>query len=478
MQTESAAPLVVSRPNILFVFSDDHAAHAIGAYASRINKTPNIDRLAAEGMRFDNCFCANSLCGPSRATILTGKHSHANGFIGNASVFDGNQTTFPKLLRGAGYQTAIVGKWHLKSEPTGFDHWQVLQGQGPYYNPGIKSAAGVTHYEGYTTQVLTDLALEYLREDRDPQRPFLLMYQHKAPHRNWQPGPDELSLFDGGPIPEPETLFDDWSGRASPAAEQEMTVARHLSAFDLKLTPPKNLTVAQRARWDAAYDPKNAAFLAAELEGVELVRWQYQRYIKDYLRCVAAVDTQLGRVLDYLDESGLARNTVVIYSSDQGFFLGDHGWYDKRWMYEEALRMPFIVRWPAVIAPGSSDMHLVQNIDFAQTFLDLAGVQAPADMQGASLVPLMRGADPSDWREAIYYRYYEFPEPHRVAPHFGLRTQGHKLLCFPLTDEWELFDLAADPQELQSIAEDPGSIDLLARLKRQLQALRVQYGDQ
>jgi arylsulfatase A-like enzyme len=470
------APEAAVRPNILFVFTDDHASHAISAYGSKLNQTPNIDRIANEGMRFDNCFCGNSLCGPSRATILTGKHSHLNGFIGNASVFDGEQLTFPKLMQEAGYETAVIGKWHLKSEPTGFDHWEVLQGQGPYYNPPIKSAEGVTKYTGYTTEILTDLALEWLQTERDAEKPFVLMWQHKAPHRNWQPGPRQLHLYDDVTLPEPETLWDDWSDRASPAAEQEMTVANHLFPFDLKFEAPGNLTPEQRAAWDEAYGPKNAAFEAAKPTGKDLVRWQYQRYMKDYLRCIASVDEQLGRVLDYLDESGLAEDTIVIYSSDQGFYLGDHGWYDKRWMYEESLRMPFVVRWPGVTEPGSVDTHLVQNIDFAETFLDVAGLAKPAEMQGHSLVPLLRGEEPADWRDAIYYHYYEYPEPHRVAPHYGVRTARYKLIHYPRTQEWELFDLVEDPNELHSVADDPDHAEIRSGLERRLQELRAEYG--
>ena len=383
-------PAQDARPNILFVFTDDQASDAISAYGSKINETPNIDRIAREGMLFRNCFCTNSICAPSRAVIQTGKHSHHNGVPTNGEAFDGSQQTFPKLLQSAGYETAMIGKWHLRSDPTGFDYWQVLIGQGPYYNPPIKTEQGTTCYTGYTTEILTDLAMDWLREGRDSGKPFMLMYQHKAPHRNWAPGPGQLSLYDDVEIPEPATLFDDWSGRTSATGTQTMTVATHLNERDLKLVPPRNLTPEQLATWDAAYGPKNAAFRAAGLEGEALVRWKYQRYLKDYLRCVASVDENLGRVLDYLDESGLAENTVVIYSSDQGFYLGDHGWFDKRWMYEESLRMPLIVRWPGVVQAGSENSDLVQNLDFAPTFLEMAGVDVPDDMQGRSLVPLLR----------------------------------------------------------------------------------------
>ncbi|MFV2068162.1 MAG: sulfatase, partial [Pirellulales bacterium] len=410
------------RPNIIFVFSDDHASRAISAYGSKINHTPNIDRLAREGMLFRNCYVTNSICGPSRAVILTGKYSHLNGFFINGNTFDGGQQTFPKILQRAGYQTAVFGKWHLKSVPTGFDHFDVLIGQGPYYNPRMKTrdAEGnvvIRKHVGYTTDVITDKVLAWLGRQRDPQRPFLLMYQHKAPHRNWLPGPKHLTLFDDTTIPEPETFWDDYRGRASPAREQEMTVAEHLTEHDLKLTEQRGLTAQQRARWNAAYEPKNRQFREAHLTGKDLVRWKYQRYIKDYLRCVQSVDDNLGRLLDYLDRSGLSRSTVVVYSSDQGWYLGEHGWFDKRWMYQESLIMPLIVRWPGRLQPGSESEAIVSNVDFAETFLDMAGAPIPREMQGRSLVPILRGQPPTDWRGSFYYHYYEFPGAHHVARH-------------------------------------------------------------
>ncbi|MCH5373552.1 MAG: sulfatase-like hydrolase/transferase, partial [Planctomycetes bacterium] len=316
----------VSRPNILFIFADDHAAHAISCYGSKINQTPNLDRIGNGGMIFENCFCTNSICGPSRAVILTGKYSHLNGFIDNRSTFDGSQQTFPKLLQKAGYQTAMVGKWHLRTDPTGFDYWQILIGQGPYYNPPMIENGKRVKHTGYTTDIITDISLDWLKDKRDKSKPFMLMYQHKAPHRNWQPGPDYLTMYDDVTIPEPPTLFDDYSGRGTAAHTQDMTIAKTMNANDLKLTPPKNLTPEQLEKWNAAYEPKNEAFRKANLKGKDLVRWKYQRYIKDYLRCIASVDDNVGRVLDYLDESGLAKNTIVIYSSDQGFYLGEHGW--------------------------------------------------------------------------------------------------------------------------------------------------------
>jgi len=470
----------MSRPNILFIFTDDHARQAISAYGSNINTTPHLDRLASEGMLFRNCFCTNSICAPSRAVILTGKHSHVNGVITNRETFDGTQPTFPKLLREAGYQTALIGKWHLKSDPTGFDYWEVLPGQGQYYNPvflkpGEDGKESVT-YTGYVTDVVTDLSIEWLERGWDKSKPFLLMSQHKAPHRHWEPGPDHLTMYDDRAIPEPPTLFDDYEGRTTAARLQTMEVARHLNDKDLKFVEPVALNDEQRAHWRAAYEPRNAAFRAANLEGTDLVRWEYQRYIKDYLRCIASVDDNVGRLLDYLDRTGLADNTIVIYSSDQGFYLGEHGWFDKRWMYEESLTMPFIVRWPGVVEPGSKNTDLVQNLDFAETFLDAAGVPIPSDMQGRSLMPLLRGRRPADWRESIYYHYYEFPGWHDVRRHYGVRTDHLKLIHYYDIDEWELFDLQRDPYELRSAYENPFYADEVAELKTELTKLRLRYG--
>ncbi|MBM3790302.1 MAG: DUF4976 domain-containing protein [Acidobacteria bacterium] len=464
------------RPNILFVFADDHAAHAISSYGSRINRTPHIDRLAAEGMIFRNCFVTNSICAPSRAVILTGKHSHVNGVIDNSRSFDGSQQTFPKLLQRAGYQTAIIGKWHLKSDPTGFDHWEILVDQGTCFNPRFLTAAGPVDRTGYTTDLITDRVLECLKNQRDRDRPFMLMYQHKAPHREWQPDPRYRTLFEDTTIPEPPTLFDNWRHRSSAAARQTMTIARHLNPLDLKQVPPRYLNDEQLEAFRAHYEPLNRKVERGRLEGKDLVRWKYQRYIKDYLRCIASIDDNLGRLLDYLDRSGLARNTVVIYSSDQGFFLGDHGWFDKRFMYEESLRMPLMVRWPQVVAAGTQDTHLVQNLDFAQTFLDLAGVHAPDDMQGRSLLPLLRGESPSDWRRSAYYHYHEFPAWHDVRRHYGIRTDRYKLIHYCDLGEWELFDLKEDPAELRSRFADRAYAPVVDELRAELARLRRENG--
>jgi len=470
-------PLVAGAPpNILFIFTDDHAAHAISAYGSRINQTPNIDRIAAEGIRFDRCLVTNSLCAPSRAVILTGKLSHLNGIYTNVERFDGSQLTFPKLLRKAGYQTAMVGKWHLKSEPTGFDFWRVLPGQGLYYNPKFRTPEGEIQRTGYVTDIITDTALDWLKNRRDKTRPFLLMCQHKAPHRNWQPGPNHLTLYDDVTIPEPPDLFDDYRGRAAPARLQRMTVANHMRPADLKLVAPRDLTPEQRKKWDAAYGPKNEAFKKTKLEGRAKARWNYQRYIKDYLRCVAAVDDGIGRILDYLDEAGLKDNTVVVYSSDQGFFLGDHGWYDKRWMYEESVKMPLLVRWPGKIEPGSVDGHLVQNLDFAPTFLEAAGIRPPDEMQGRSLLPLLRGESPDGWRKSAYYHYYE-EGGHGVTEHYGVATERYKLIHYFHYGEWELFDLEKDPGEMRSVYGDPAYAKTREALRAELKRLARKYGE-
>jgi arylsulfatase A-like enzyme len=463
------------KPNILFIFADDHAYQAVGAYGSVINETPNIDRLAAEGMRFGDCFVTNSICGPSRAVILTGTYSHINGFCRNGQTFDGSQQTFPKLLQQAGYQTAIVGKWHLGSDPQGFDSWNILIGQGPYYNPPMLDHGTRVKHTGYTTDIVTDHALAWLRAERDPDRPFLLMLQHKAPHRRWQPSPKHLTMYDEVTIPEPPTLFDDYATRGTAARTQDMTIAGTLTDHDLKFIPPRNLNDRQRAAWEAAYGPANEAFRASGLTGADLVRWKYQRYIKDYLRCVASLDDNVGRVLDYLDEADLSEHTVVVYSSDQGFFLGEHGWFDKRWMYEQSLRTPLIVRWPGVIEPGSTSDAIVSNLDFAETFLDIAGVTIPDDMQGRSLVPLLRGRTPDAWRTSFYYHYYEYPAVHSVRRHYGVRDQRYKLIHFYNLDEWELYDLQEDPLEVNNRYADPDSAGIVERMKEELQRLRGLY---
>ncbi|MGI9470318.1 MAG: sulfatase/phosphatase domain-containing protein [Rubripirellula sp.] len=487
------------RPNILFIFSDDHAPQAIGAYGSNINETPNLDRIAKEGAVFRNSFCANSICGPSRACILTGKHSHLNGFLRNGNRFDGTQTTFPKLMQDVGYQTAVIGKWHLTSDPTGFDHWEVLPGQGSYYNPDLIQMDGKRkRYEGYCTDIITENAIQWLQEGRDADKPFILMCQHKAPHRNWSPPPRHFSLYKEVDVPEPETLFDDYAGRSALLKQNEMSIKDHFFwGHDMKFhgdnpfpdhfgtrianAEYRRMTDEQKSAWDAAYEPENQDFIrrmkAGELSDKEVVQWKYQRYIKDYLRCIQAVDDGVGELLDYLDDADLAKDTIVIYSSDQGFYLGEHGWYDKRWMFEESLLMPFLIRWPGVIEPGVDSAALIQNIDYGPTFLDVAGAVVPAEMQGRSMVPLLenQGRPSASWRDAIYYAYYENAAVHNVPVHDGVRTERYKLMFFPRTREWSLFDLEQDPHELTSIHDDPNYADLLAGMQKRYRDLREFY---
>ncbi|WP_425397819.1 sulfatase family protein [Aeoliella sp.] len=482
----SLADAATEQPNILFIFADDHAYQAISAYGSNRNQTPNIDRIANQGMRFDRCVVTNSICGPSRAVILTGKYSHKNGFYDNRSVFDGTQMTFPKLLQQAGYQTAMVGKWHLRTDPTGFDFWEVLPGQGRYYSPVFRTPEGRVVKKGYVTDVTTDTALEWLENGRDQQKPFLLMLQHKAPHREWAPGPDHVADYNGETLPEPETLFDDYRNRSDAAKDATMRVGDHMRPMeDLKVWPEgakyaerqfKLMSPEEQQAWKAAYKEENDAYMQDPPTGEAKTRWNYQRYIKDYLRCIASVDDNVGRVLDYLDEHGLADNTVVVYSSDQGFYLGEHGWYDKRWMYEESFRTPLVVRWPGVVQPGSVEKRMVSNLDFAETFLDIAGVDIPAEMQGASLEPMLRGQPVDQWRDSFYYHYYEGPPAsHDVARHYGVATDRYKLIHYYDLDQWEMFDLEDDPNEMMSVFNDPTYADVRAELEQKLAELRQQF---
>lgn len=475
--------------NILMMFSDDHAWQAISAYGGKILRTPNIDRIAHEGVRFDNCLVTNSICAPSRAVVLTGKHSHINGVIDNAVPFDGNQQTFPKLLQKAGYQTAMIGKWHLKSNPTGFDHWEVLPGQGNYYNPDFLTSGGRHRREGYCTDIIGDLTIDWLKNGRDPNMPFLLFSQHKAPHRPWMPSPSKMWLFDGEDLPEPDTLFDTYEHRASPANKQEMEIDRHMRWYHDMKVPEwadrsfggkddnnefERMTAQQKRQWDAAYGPRNQELFKKNPQGRDLVRWKYQRYIKDYLRCISSVDDNVGKVLSYLDASGLADNTLVVYSSDQGFYLGEHGWFDKRWIYEESLRTALLMRMPGVVKRGSVNKEIVSNLDLAQTFLDVAGQPQPGDMQGASILPILKGETPKDWRRSFYYHYYE-KGVHNVAPHDGVRTDQYTLAHFYETDEWELFDNRKDTKQLHSVYADDAYQSVVKELKTELSRLRKQY---
>jgi arylsulfatase A-like enzyme/lysophospholipase L1-like esterase len=497
----SVLGLGADRPNILFIFSDDHATEAISAYSGgRLNHTPNLDRLAKEGMLFRNSFCANSICGPSRACILTGKHSHQNGFLNNENArFDGSQMTFPKLMQSGGYQTAMLGKWHLVSDPTGFDKWEVLPGQGSYYNPDLIQMDGSRkRYQGYCTDIITDLALRWLGEERDPDKPFMLMCQHKAPHRNWSPAPRHYKLFDDRDLPVPATLFDNYANRSQTLKQQKMSIANDMYwGHDMKfhgksLFPEyfkegiangeyRRMTEPQKARWDAAYGLKNEALIkmmeAGQVTKDQITKWKYQRYIKDYLRTIQAVDDGVGRLLDYLDATGLSENTIVIYSSDQGFYLGEHGWYDKRWMFEESLEMPFMIRWPGVVKAGVTSYALIQNIDYAPTFLEMGGIDRPGEIQGTSIVPVLgdQGRVPNSWRDAIYYSYYG-ERTHAVAAHDGIRTMQHKLMYFPKTREWNLIDLVKDPHEMRSVHDNPAYANVLTSMKKRYVELRKEYG--
>ncbi len=468
------------RPNILFIMTDDHASRAMSCYGGGLNDTPNMDRIAKEGIRFDDCFCTNGLCAPSRAVILTGKHSHLNGVRDNAHAFDGSQITFPKLLRKEGYQTALLGKWHLQSDPTGFDYWNILPGQGEYYNPDLIEMGVTKRHPGYVTDILTGLALDFLRNRRRPDRPFLLMLQHKAPHRNWQPALRHLKKYDDAEFPLPDTLFDDYATRSRAAREQEMTIRTHMDpAADLKMgPPPERLTPEQRAAWEAAYAPKRAAFEKARPQGDDLVRWKFRRYMQDYLGCVAAVDESVGTLLRHLEVAGLAGETLVVYTSDQGFFLGEHGWFDKRFMYEESLRMPLVMRLPGVVRPGTASADLVSNLDFGPTFLDLAGIVPPPEMQGLPFTDILRRGTAERPRTSVYYHYYEYPAVHMVKRHYGIRTKRYKLIRYYYDiDAWELFDLERDPRELRNVIDDPAYAAALRELKAELGRRQAAYGD-
>lgn len=467
-----------ARPNILFIMSDDHAAHAVSAYGSKINQTPHIDRLAKEGLRFNNCFAVNSICTPSRASILTGKYSHING-VTVFNRFDGSQWTVAKTLQAAGYHTGMIGKWHLQSDPTGFDYWNILVGQGLYHDPVFVDMGARKKLKGYATDLITDLSIEFLK-NRPKDQPFFLMCHHKAPHREWSPDAKHAHMYDDVTIPEPETLNDDYATRSDAARTAIMRVDRDLNRNDLKILPPPGLRGTNLAEWKRGTDSKLEVVengKTNKLSGTALKKWKYQRYMKDYLACVASVDDNVGRLLDYLDQTGLATNTIVIYTSDQGFFLGDHGWFDKRFMYEESIRMPFLVRYPPAIKPGSVSDAMILNVDFAPTFLEFAGLPTPAEIQGHSLKSLFAGKQPGDWRKSWYYRYYHYPNEHGTEPHYGVRMERYKLIYFHRINQWELFDLKNDPHELQNIVSAPENAKLVAELKTELARLRQELDD-
>jgi len=466
-----AAVLGAEKPNILWLFSDDHAFQAIGAYGGRFGNlglTPNIDTLATDGMRFDRCYVGNSICGPSRATLLTGKHSHKNGKLTNDGGLNPRQQTFPKILQENDYQTALIGKVHLGGGGTqGFDYWEVLPGQGRYWDPVFKTAQGKIEYKGrHSTDVITERALDWLENGRDKSKPFMAMVHFKAPHGNWQPTTRWKEAFKDRRFPEPDTLFDDYEGRGTAAHIQSMSICRNMHMI-YEVKSQQTERQAELAKIDSN-------------DTEALGRLKYQWYMRDYLACVAGVDESVGKLLAYLKENGLDKNTVVMYSSDQGFYLGEHGWFDKRFMYEESFRTPYLVKWPGVVKPGSVNADLVQNIDFAETFLAIAGIEAPADMQGESLIPLLKGETPADWRKSLYYHYYEFPNGLRVRPHEGAATSRFKLIRFygkdiPDGQQWEFYDLHKDPKEMKSVYSDPAYAAHVSELEKELQRLREYY---
>jgi arylsulfatase A-like enzyme len=480
LSTAALPALAAGRPNIVFIMADDHAAHAIGAYGSRVNATPHIDRLAREGMLLSNVFATNSICTPSRASILTGQYSHVNG-VTVFNRFASSRMTVARLLQQAGYHTGMIGKWHLGSDPAGFDRWEILPGQGAYFDPVFYTASGETTYTGrYVTDVITDLAIGFL-EHRPKDRPFFLMVHEKAPHRPWTPDEAHRAQFAPRRIPEPATFWDSYATRTDALHENQQRVADDLTRRDLKLQPPPGMAEADRLRW-LAETPATVTISrdgeAVALSGEALARWKYQRYMQDYLATIQAVDDNVGRLLAFLDGGGLSKSTLVIYTSDQGFFLGDHGLFDKRFMYEESLRMPFLIRWPGVIEAGTRSDAIALNVDFAPTFLDAAGVAVPADMQGRSLVPVLRGRTPPEWRTSMYYRYYHDPGDHNTRAHYGIRTRTHKLIYFWKKDQWELFDLVSDPAELHNLYGEPGQHELTRTLKAELLRLKQAARDE
>ena len=478
--------------NVVYIMCDDHAYQTISAYDQRYMQTPNIDRIANEGVRFTNSFVANSLSCPSRACMLTGKHSHANGFTDNTTTFDGSQQTFPKLLRENGYQTAMIGKWHLVSEPTGFDYWDVLIGQGDYFNPKFIKNGEKTQREGYATNIITDVAINWMDSIRDKEKPFCLFIHHKAPHRTWMPDLCDLDLYSDVVYPMPDNFYDTYEGREA-ASKQEMSIVKDMDlVYDLKMADKENeirsrlekggramynaLSPEQKAAWDKHYDPIIAEFKKAKLSGKALAEWKYQQYMHDYMRVIHSIDRNVGRVLDYLEENDLLENTMIVYTSDQGFYMGEHGWFDKRFMYEESFRTPLLVRMPGG-KKGDID-QMVQNIDYGPTILDLAGVKVPSDMHGVSFLPLLKGEDVPDWRKSLYYHFYEYPAEHAVRRHYGVRTDRYKLIHFyDDIDSWELYDLKEDPSEMKNLYGQPGTEEVTKEMKAELLRLQVQYDD-
>lgn len=480
--------------NIVYIMSDDHSYQTISAYDHRFIETPNIDWISQNGVRFTNSFVANSLSGPSRACMLTGKHSHANGFTDNTKTFDSRQQTFPKLLQKVGYETAMIGKWHLTSNPTGFNYWDILIGQGDYYNPDfICNGKRIRRY-GYVTNIVTDLALDWLENKRDKSKPFCLLLHHKAPHRVWSPDTCDLDLYNNKVYPLPDNFYDDYKGRIA-ASKQEMSIIKNMDVvYDLKMADKENeihsnpnleamgrmnykrMSPSQRAQWDAHYDPIIKKFKADKLTGKALAEWKYQRYMHDYLRVIHSIDRNVGRVINYLKEHNMLDNTMIVYTSDQGFYMGEHGWFDKRFMYEESFRTPLLVYLPG--GKHGDIKPMVQNIDYAPTFLDLAGVKIPSDIQGISFLPLLQGKKVKNWRKSLYYHYYEYPAEHAVRRHYGVRTKRYSLIHFyGDIDAWELYDLKKDPEQMHNIYGQKGTEKLTKHLKAELLKLQEQYND-
>lgn len=484
--TLGSAQSTSRKPNIVVIFSDDHALQAISAYGSPHIKTPNIDRIAREGALFNHALCTNSICAPSRAVLLTGKYNHLNGQIDNrtTTVMDTRQPSFPKYLQENGYTTSWIGKWHISNTPRYFDYWKVLPGQGVYYNPDfIRMDSSRIRMPGYATDIVTDEALQWLDKGRADDKPFCLVIGHKTSHREWMPDIRDLDAFKGKPFAVPPTFFDKYEGRKA-AAHQEMEIKDLRWDWDLKVNAGNlpiitRMDATQRAGWEAYYEKENALLDTTKMTREQIALWKYQRYMHDYMACVLSMDRNIGRVLDYLDQHGLAENTIVLYSSDQGFYLGEHGWYDKRFMYEPSLHMPLVMRFPGRIKPGTQVDKMVVSIDFAPTLLDLAGVGIPADMQGVSFRPLITSGKTPSWRKSMYYHYYEYPDPHRVLPHYGVRTDRYKLICFyeGAAKSWELFDLKKDPDELFNLIGQPRHQKRISGLKTELRDLMVRYRD-
>lgn len=491
-----AAAAAQGHYNIVYIMTDDHTAQMMSCYDNRFVETPNLDRIAADGVKFVNSYVANSLSGPSRACMLTGKHSHKNGFTNNEhGVFDGSQQTMPKLMQKAGYQTAIIGKWHLVSTPTGFDYYNILPAQGDYYNPNFINMDGTeTREKGYVTNIVTDKAIDWMEHKRDKSKPFILFVHHKACHRAWLPELKYLREYEDKTFALPENFYDNYEGRDA-AKTAEMQIGKHMDiVYDTKMYTPGSKTFLtdnylnmigrldsrSRAEYDYFYDSLALDFNSRHLTGKALDEFKYQRYMRDYAKVVKSLDDNVGRMLDYLKQSGLLDSTLVVYTSDQGFYMGEHGWFDKRFMYEESLNTPLVMRLPKGLNARGDINEMVQNIDYAPTFLQLAGAPVPADIQGVSLLPLLQGKHPKNWRKSIYYHYYEYPAEHAVKRHYGVRSSdGYKLIHFYNDiNKWELYNLNTDPHEMHNIYGQPGTEKITARLMKELVRLQKQYDDQ